>query len=96
MVYSNYSLAFREHLKSTFSIQQGLIGCFRGLIVNGEILNIHSYMSMHLAEIVKDCKPLCQPTKCQNGARCVELGNNYKCLCENQWAHLGAHCETSK
>jgi len=87
--------AFREHLK-TSSVQQGLIGCFRGLVVNGEILDIHSYMSVHLSEIIKDCKPSCQPNKCQNGARCVELWSNFECVCENQWAHLGTYCETSE
>ena len=80
----------------TSSVQQGLIGCFRGLVVNGEILDIHSYMSVHLSEIIKDCKPFCQPNKCQNGARCVELWSNYKCVCENKWAHFGDYCENSK
>ncbi|XP_070161529.1 axotactin isoform X5 [Polyergus mexicanus] len=86
--------ATAEHLK-TSSVRQGLIGCFRGLVVNGEILDIHSYMSVHLSEIIKDCKPSCQPNKCQNGARCVELWSNFFCVCENQWAHLGIFCETN-
>ncbi|XP_014478317.1 PREDICTED: uncharacterized protein LOC106746323 isoform X2 [Dinoponera quadriceps] len=86
--------ATAEHLK-TSSVRQGLIGCFRGLVVNGEILDIHSYMSVHLSEIIKDCKPSCQPNKCQNGARCVELWSNFECVCENQWAHLGTYCETN-
>ncbi|XP_061934180.1 axotactin isoform X2 [Apis cerana] len=84
--------ATAEHLR-TSSVQQGLIGCFRGLVVNGEILDIHSYMSVHLSEIIKDCKPFCQPNKCQNGARCVELWSNYECVCENKWAHFGDYCE---
>lgn len=86
---------FSEHLK-TSSVRQGLIGCFRGLVVNGEILDIHSYMSVHLSEIIKDCKPSCQPNKCQNNARCVELWSNFTCVCENKWAHLGTFCETSE
>ncbi|XP_078037835.1 axotactin isoform X3 [Augochlora pura] len=84
--------ATAEHLR-TSSIRQGLIGCFRGLVVNGEILDIHSYMSVHLSEIIKDCKPSCQPNKCQNGALCVELWSNFECVCENKWAHLGTYCE---
>lgn len=96
-IYSNryFNNIFREHLK-TSSVRQGLIGCFRGLVVNGEILDIHSYMSVHLSEIIKDCKPSCQPNKCQNGARCVELWSNFECVCENRWAHLGTYCESSK
>ncbi|XP_063977101.1 axotactin isoform X2 [Diachasmimorpha longicaudata] len=86
--------ATAEHLK-TSEVKQGLIGCFRGLVVNGEILDIHSYMSVHLSEIIKDCKPSCQPNKCQNGARCVELWSNFECVCENQWAHQGTFCETN-
>ncbi|KAI4504069.1 hypothetical protein M0802_000540 [Mischocyttarus mexicanus] len=86
--------ATAEHLK-TSSVSQGLIGCFRGLVVNGEILDIHSYMSVHLSEIIKDCKPSCQPNKCQNGARCVELWSNFECVCENKWAHQGTFCETN-
>ncbi|XP_066589237.1 axotactin isoform X2 [Prorops nasuta] len=86
--------ATAEHLKKS-SVRQGLIGCFRGLVVNGEILDIHSYMSVHLSEIIKDCKPSCQPNKCQNGARCVELWSNFECVCENRWAHLGTFCETN-
>lgn len=86
--------ATADHLK-TSEVRQGLIGCFRGLVVNGEILDIHSYMSVHLSEIIKDCKPSCQPNKCQNGARCVELWSNFECVCENRWAHQGTFCETS-
>ncbi|KAF7992308.1 hypothetical protein HCN44_001633 [Aphidius gifuensis] len=86
--------ATAEHLK-TSEVRQGLIGCFRGLVVNGEILDIHSYMSVHLSEIIKDCKPSCQPNKCQNGARCVELWSNFECVCENRWAHQGTYCETN-
>ncbi|XP_023288585.1 uncharacterized protein LOC105702087 isoform X3 [Orussus abietinus] len=86
--------ATAEHLK-TSSVRQGLIGCFRGLVVNGEILDIHSYMSVHLSEIIKDCKPSCQPNKCQNGARCVELWSNFECVCENEWAHVGTFCENN-
>ncbi|XP_054010522.1 axotactin isoform X1 [Hylaeus anthracinus] len=84
--------ATAEHLR-TSSVRQGLIGCFRGLVVNGEILDIHSYMSVHLSEIIKDCKPSCQPNKCENGARCVELWSKFECVCENRWAHLGTYCE---
>ncbi|XP_015175863.1 PREDICTED: neurexin-2 isoform X7 [Polistes dominula] len=86
--------ATAEHLK-TSSVSEGLIGCFRGLVVNGEILDIHSYMSVHLSEIIKDCKPSCQPNKCQNGAKCVEQWSKFQCVCKNKWAHLGIYCETN-
>jgi hypothetical protein len=76
-------------------VQQGLIGCFRGLVVNGEILDIYSYMSVHLSEIIKDCKPSCDPNPCKNGAKCKELWSTFQCVCKNPWAHVGTYCETS-
>ncbi|XP_050669138.1 axotactin isoform X2 [Leptidea sinapis] len=84
--------ATAEHLKKS-AVNQGLIGCFRGLVVNGEILDIYSYMSVHLSEIIKDCKPSCVPNPCQNRATCKELWSSYECICKNRWAHLGVHCE---
>lgn len=84
--------ATADHLKKS-TVHQGLIGCFRGLVVNGEILDIYSYMSVHLSEIIKDCKPSCVPNPCQNKAICKELWSSYECICKNPWAHLGLHCE---
>lgn len=86
---------FSEHFKKS-AVSQGLIGCFRGLVVNGEILDIYSYMSVHLSEIIKDCKPSCVPNPCQNKAICKELWSAYECICRNPWAHLGTHCEESE
>ncbi|XP_055915475.1 axotactin isoform X2 [Eupeodes corollae] len=76
-------------------VKQGLIGCFRGLVVNGEILDIYSYMSVHLSEIIKDCKPSCVPSPCKNKAECKELWSTFQCVCSNPWAHLGEFCETN-
>ncbi|XP_028030555.1 contactin-associated protein-like 5 isoform X2 [Bombyx mandarina] len=84
--------ATADYLKKS-TVNQGLIGCFRGLVVNGEVLDIYSYMSVHLSEIIKDCKPSCVPNPCQNKAICKELWSSYECICKNRWAHLGAHCE---
>ncbi|KAL9905676.1 axotactin isoform 4-T8 [Glossina fuscipes fuscipes] len=82
-------------LLKKLSVKAGLIGCFRGLVVNGEILDIYSYMSVHLSEIIKDCKPSCVPNPCKNGAECKELWSTFKCVCNNTWAHLGEFCETN-
>ncbi|XP_066991342.1 axotactin isoform X2 [Anabrus simplex] len=84
-----------EELLKELSVRQGLIGCFRGLVVNGEILDIYSYMSVHLSEIIKDCKPSCDPNPCKNGAKCKELWSSFQCVCQNPWAHVGVHCETN-
>ncbi|KAM8710245.1 hypothetical protein ACLKA7_016958 [Drosophila subpalustris] len=82
-------------LLKKLSVKAGLIGCFRGLVVNGEILDIYSYMSVHLSEIIKDCKPSCVPSPCRNGAQCKELWSSFKCVCNNPWAHIGEFCETN-
>ena len=65
-------------------------------MVNGEVLDIYSYMSVHLSEIIKDCKPSCDPNPCKNGAQCKELWSTFECVCENPWAYIGKHCETSE
>ncbi|XP_059608344.1 axotactin [Phlebotomus argentipes] len=82
-------------LLKKLSVKQGLIGCFRGLVVNGEILDIYSYMAVHLSEIIKDCKPSCVPNPCKNGAFCKELWSTFQCVCSNPWAHVGEFCETN-
>ncbi|XP_075225876.1 axotactin isoform X2 [Lycorma delicatula] len=84
-----------EDLLVERSVHQGLIGCFRGLVVNGEILDIYSYMSVHLSEIIKDCKPSCDPNPCKNGAKCKELWSTFQCVCDNPWAYIGKYCETN-
>ncbi|CAG9857429.1 unnamed protein product [Phyllotreta striolata] len=87
--------AISDLLDRKSSVHQGLIGCFRGLVVNEEILDIYSYMSVHLSEIIKDCKPSCDPNPCQNGAQCKELWSNFQCICPNPWAYAGEFCETN-
>ena len=92
----NFINGYFRDLLATSSVRQGLIGCFRGLVVNGEVLDIYSYMSVHLSEIIKDCKPSCDPNPCKNGAKCKELWSTFQCICQNPWAHIGTYCETSK
>ncbi|XP_062553411.1 axotactin-like isoform X3 [Armigeres subalbatus] len=82
-------------ISKKYTVKQGLIGCFRGLVVNGEILDIYSFMSVHLSEIIKDCRPSCVPNPCKSGAYCRELWSSFECVCKNRWAHLGQHCETN-
>lgn len=53
-------------------------------------------MSVHLSEIIKDCKPSCDPSPCKNGAQCKELWSTFECVCKNTWSHVGEFCETSK
>lgn len=91
-----FQFDYRDLLDAKSSVQQGLIGCFRGLVVNEEILDIYSYMSVHLSEIIKDCKPSCNPNPCLNQAQCKELWSTFECICPNPWAYKGPLCETSE
>ena len=34
----------------------------------------------------------CEPKPCQNGGECVDLINNYECICDDT-GFMGAHCE---
>lgn len=95
MLYKYFACRFHLNRNKT-SVHQGLIGCFRGLVVNEEILDIYSYMSVHLSEIIKDCKPSCVPNPCKSGALCKELWSTFECICPNPWAYKGEFCEISK
>lgn len=53
-------------------------------------------MSVHLSEIIKDCKPSCVPNPCKNGAQCKELWSTFECICPNPWAYKGEFCEMSQ
>lgn len=94
IIVTNLTYFYSDLLKKS-AVKQGLIGCFRGLVVNGEILDIYSYMSVHLSEIIKECKPSCVPNPCQNKAICKELWSTFKCICQNPWAHYGTYCDIS-
>ena len=58
--------------EETDIVQDGLIGCFRGLVMNGQVVDLYSYMKFHKADIVKDCSPSCDPSPCKNKAICQE------------------------
>lgn len=55
-----------------------------------------STFSFSMPNILSGCRPRCSPDPCQNGARCVEMWNDYRCICTNEWAHSGQSCEISK
>jgi hypothetical protein len=88
------SFYFRKHLND-IEVKEGLIGCFRGLVMNGQVVDLYSYMKFHKADIVKDCSPSCEnPNPCKNSAICQENWGSFTCQCNNPWAHTGTLCET--
>lgn len=73
----------------------GLIGCFRGLVMNNEVVNLYAYMNARFPNMIrKHCRPSCDPNPCLNGAACVEHWGSYKCVCSNPLANFGRNCET--
>ncbi|XP_046452961.1 uncharacterized protein LOC124200702 isoform X3 [Daphnia pulex] len=73
----------------------GLVGCFRGLVMNNEVVNLYAYMNARFPDMIqKHCRPSCDPNPCKNGASCVEFWGSYKCVCKNPMAHFGYNCET--
>jgi len=61
--------------------------------MNGQVLDLYSYMKFHKADIAKDCSPSCDPNPCKNNGLCAENWGSYKCVCQNPFAHTGEHCE---
>ncbi|KAK4045709.1 hypothetical protein OUZ56_033583 [Daphnia magna] len=72
----------------------GLVGCFRGLVMNNEVVNLYAYMNARFPDMIqKHCRPSCDPNPCKNGASCIEFWGSYKCVCKNPLAHFGYNCE---
>nr|XP_034312115.1 contactin-associated protein-like 5 isoform X6 [Crassostrea gigas] len=73
----------------------GLIGCVKGLVYNGKLRDLTFDVYDDMPNILSGCKRHCSPDPCQNRALCVEMWNNYQCICTNKWAHSGHSCETN-
>ncbi|CAL8122090.1 unnamed protein product [Orchesella dallaii] len=82
-----------ENYLEKSEVKEGLIGCFRGLVMNGQVLDLYSYMKFHKADIIKDCSPSCDPNPCKNEAKCQENWGSFVCQCSNPFAHSGILCE---
>lgn len=65
----------REMLDSDLSVHtSGLVGCFRGLVMNNEVVNLYAYMNARFPDMIqKHCRPSCDPNPCKNGATCAEF-----------------------
>ncbi|XP_076329886.1 axotactin isoform X3 [Tachypleus tridentatus] len=82
-----------KHEVVDLEIKDGFIGCFRGLVVNDQVVDLYKYLTRSAPDIVKDCSPSCSPNPCQNGGTCEEFWGSYKCYCANPIAHTGDNCE---
>lgn len=76
-------------------IREGFIGCFRGLVINDEVVDLYKHMTRSESAIVLDCHPSCASNPCQNGGTCLEYWGSYTCECVNPFAHSGRNCESN-
>lgn len=82
-----------RYLIGDYSKRNGFTGCFRGLIIGGQSIDLRSYLSPQMPSVTSGCRPSCSKNLCQNGARCIEYWGNYECECSNPIAHSGVNCE---
>uniref|UniRef100_T1JNX1 EGF-like domain-containing protein n=1 Tax=Strigamia maritima TaxID=126957 RepID=T1JNX1_STRMM len=82
-----------EKFHSQSSVNSGFVGCFRGLVMNEEVVNINYYLTSRTRQVVGGCKPSCHPNPCKNNATCHEFWGSYTCECRNPLAHFGKLCE---
>lgn len=73
--------------------RNGFTGCFRGLTVDGNPINLKTYLSPSMPSVTSSCKPSCSKNLCQNGGKCIEYWGSYECECSNPIAHSGSNCE---
>ncbi|XP_064112749.1 axotactin-like isoform X4 [Macrobrachium nipponense] len=72
---------------------EGLVGCIKGLALNGDKVSLERLFRASSHGVSLGCNPACDLNPCQNGARCVEMWGSYKCECANAFAHSGKNCE---
>lgn len=80
--------------QTSIPVQQGFIGCFRGLVMNNDVINLYKYLNIE-SEIEIGCLASCSSNPCQNGGTCHEHWGSFKCECINQIAYSGKFCENN-
>lgn len=85
---------FREEEQHSQHVKlEGLVGCIKGLALNGAEVSMERLFRASSHGVSLGCNPACDHNPCQNGARCVEMWGSYKCECANALAHSGKNCE---
>jgi len=82
-----------KYLVGDVSKRNGFTGCFRGLTIDGRLVDLKSYLSPSMPTVTSACRPSCVKNLCQNGGRCIEYWGSYECECSNPIAHSGSNCE---
>ncbi|XP_067139514.1 axotactin-like isoform X3 [Centruroides vittatus] len=84
-----------KYQKIDVAIHQGFIGCFRGLVMNNDVINLYRYLNLETFEIEQGCLNSCFSNPCKNGATCHELWGSFRCECVNEIAYSGKFCENN-
>ncbi|KAG1681270.1 Neurexin-4 [Nymphon striatum] len=61
--------------------KDGYVGCFRSLVLNGEMVNIKERAERGVYGIVPGCVGRCDSSPCLNNGTCTEHYNRYTCNC---------------
>ncbi|CAH1240507.1 HSPG2 [Branchiostoma lanceolatum] len=81
-----------DDLPDRVGVSKGLFGCIASVQVNSISLDLVNAV-LDSANI-QDCgERTCDRAPCQNGATCIQMGDNYVCRCSPQFE--GRHCETA-
>ncbi|XP_078697738.1 basement membrane-specific heparan sulfate proteoglycan core protein-like isoform X11 [Branchiostoma floridae x Branchiostoma belcheri] len=81
-----------DDLPDRVGVNKGLFGCIASVEVNSISLDLVNAV-LDSANI-QDCgERTCDRAPCQNGATCIQMGDNYVCRCSPQFE--GRHCETA-
>ncbi|XP_064472302.1 neurexin-4-like isoform X2 [Ornithodoros turicata] len=68
---------------ATVDYKEGFVGCLRGLMVNGKVVDLLSAVRQGLYGISEGCVGKCASAPCLNGGFCMEGYSDYTCDC--QW-----------
>ncbi|KAK9504052.1 hypothetical protein O3M35_010488 [Rhynocoris fuscipes] len=68
-------------LGSTVDYRDGYVGCIRGLMLNGKVVDLKSHAEKGLYGVSVGCVGKCESNPCLNGGTCIEGYDGYKCDC---------------
>ncbi len=65
----------------SISYNDGFVGCFRGLTINGKIIDLVRLAEQSVYGVSVGCVGKCSSSPCLNNGICIEMYSSYKCDC---------------